>query len=408
MPCSHGIVGNGWYEREFAETAFWKQSNLLVGGEKLWEILRRRRPGFTCAKLFWWYNMYSSADWSVTPRPMYPADGRKVFDVYTSPPELRADLVDRLGRFPFTAFWGPASGIASSEWIAGAARRVEERFQPGLSLVYLPHLDYEMQRSGPHGEGVDSEVAAIDNVVGNLLDFYAARDIAPVVLSEYGIESVSRPVHLNRIFRERGWIAVREALGRERLDCGASRVFALADHQVAHIYVRDPGLLGDVRECCKGVEGVAEVLDEDGKRAQGLDHPRAGDLVAVAKAGSWFTYYFWTADERAPDYARTVDIHRKPGYDPVELFLDPRLCCPKLRIAFQLAKRKLGFRSLMEVIPLDATLVKGSHGRIPEDLDDWPVLIGAAPETVQSGADSGGAIQPWAVRDVLLATIDPR
>ncbi|HUF61943.1 MAG TPA: alkaline phosphatase family protein [Verrucomicrobiales bacterium] len=398
-PRDHGIVGNGWYDRDLAEPMFWKQSNRLVHGEKLWETMRRERPGYTCAKLFWWYNMYSSANWSATPRPMYPADGRKVFDIYTWPPELHTGLVKELGPFPFPAFWGPAAGIASSEWIAAVARWVEDRHHPDLSLVYLPHLDYEMQRSGPEGPAIGAEIAAIDGLVGGLLDFYCERGVTPVLLSEYGIESVERPVHLNRVFRAQGWLAVREELGRERLDCGASRAFALADHQAAHIYVRDPDLREEVRECCAAVEGVAEVLDEEGKRACGLDHPRSGDLVAVAEAGSWFTYYFWEEAARAPDFARTVDIHRKPGYDPVELFLDPALCCPRLRIGWQLARKKMGFRSLMEVIPLDAGLVRGSHGRIPEDSRDWPVLVGGP------AGDGTGDLESWEVRDLLLAAI---
>src|SRR6185295_8667301 len=96
-----------------------------------------------------------------------------------------------------------------------------------------------------------------------------------------------------------------------------------------------------------------------------LDHPRSGELVALAAPGAWFTYYFWLGDALAPDYARTVDIHRKPGYDPVELFLDPQLKWPKVRIAFRLAQKLLGFRYYMDVIGLDATVVRGSHGRLP-------------------------------------------
>ncbi len=141
LPTEHGIVGNGWYDREYAEHRFWHQSNHLVQQPKLWELLCHERPGFTCAKLFWWYNMYSSADWSITPRPMYPADGRKVFDIYTHPLAIRDDITRDLGAFPFAAFWGPRAGIASSRWIADAARWIEERHQPDLSLIYLPHLD---------------------------------------------------------------------------------------------------------------------------------------------------------------------------------------------------------------------------------------------------------------------------
>jgi hypothetical protein len=145
--------------------------------------------------------------------------------------------------------------------------------------------------------------------------------------------------------------------------------------------VQKPELLAKVRAVLEATPGVERVLDEVGKRAAGLDHARSGNLVAVAAADAWFTYYYWEDDARAPDFARTVDIHRKPGYDPVELFLDPKLPAPKLKIAWKLLQKKLGRRMLMDVIPLDATLVRGSHGRVPEDGLDWPVLLGpvAAP-----------------------------
>ena len=163
-PARHGIVGNGWYDRESAEVRFWKQSNHLVRGEKLWDKLRREIPGFTCAKLFWWYNMHSSADFSITPRPLYPADGRKVFDVHTQPMGMRDELKRDLGEFPFPAFWGPAAGIASSEWIAASAKWVEEKHSPTLSLVYLPHLDYPLQKDGPLAPNIPAELAKIDRV----------------------------------------------------------------------------------------------------------------------------------------------------------------------------------------------------------------------------------------------------
>ena len=375
-PSGHGAVANGWYNRELAEHHFWKQSNRLVQGRKLWERMRRERPGFTCANLFWWYNMYSSVDVSITPRPMYPADGRKVFDIYTFPFAIRHDIQERLGPFPFPSFWGPAAGIASSEWIAKSAQWTEEQFRPGLSLVYLPHLDYNLQRLGPNDPRIAEDCRAIDGVVDKLLRFYVHRGVRPIVLSEYGITPVSRSIALNRMFRAEGWLVVKEELGRELLDCGASKVFAIVDHQVAHIYVNDPELLMPAKELVEKVAGVARVLDSDGKRAEGLDHARSGELIAFAEEDTWFTYYYWEDDAMAPDFARCVDIHRKYGYDPVELFLDPKLTAPKLRIAGKLLKRKLGFRTLMDVIPLDPSLVKGSHGTCPADSADWPVLIG--------------------------------
>jgi predicted AlkP superfamily pyrophosphatase or phosphodiesterase len=394
-PGGHGCVANGWYDRELAEHHFWKQSNHVVQGAKLWEKCRAARPGFTCAKLFWWYNMYSTADWSITPRPMYPADGRKVFDVYSHPLSIRDEIKRELGPFPFPAFWGPAAGIGSSEWIARSAQWIEERHRPDLSLVYLPHLDYNLQRLGPDDPRIAEDCRAIDRVAGGLLDFFAQRGVRTLVLSEYGITAVRRSIALNRIFRAQGWIAVKDELGLELLDCGASKVFALADHQVAHIYVNDPALLEAARAVVEQVDGVARVLDAEGKRAAGLDHERSGDLVAFSAEDAWFTYYYWQDDRKAPDFARCVDIHRKYGYDPVELFVDPALSAPKLRVAGKLLKKKLGFRVLMDLIPLDPSLVKGSHGTCPADSNEWPLLIGAG--------DAAEPIEATAVHERLLA-----
>jgi predicted AlkP superfamily pyrophosphatase or phosphodiesterase len=377
-PAEHGIVANGWFDRESAEVRFWKQSNHLVRGEKVWDELRRKIPGFTVAKLFWWYNMYSSADYAMTPRPLYPADGRKVFDIHTQPMELREQVKADLGPFPFPSFWGPAAGIASSQWIANSAKWTEEKFSPTLSLVYLPHLDYPLQKVGPDDSSIPSEVAAIDHVVEDLVTHYEARGVKVMILSEYGISPVSKPIHLNRLFREKGWLVLKDELGRETLDCGASQVFAVADHQVAHVYVNDRSLLGEVRALLESNEGIDEVRAASDLWEAGAGIERAGDLVAVSKSDAWFTYYFWNDDAKAPDYARCIDIHRKPGYDPVELHLDPAIRFPKLKIAKFLLKKKLGFRGLMEVIPLDASLVKGSHGRdiVPEG--ERPVLLGSA------------------------------
>jgi predicted AlkP superfamily pyrophosphatase or phosphodiesterase len=375
-PAKNGIVGNGWYDRALAEVQFWKQSNHLVAGEKLWEKIRRDHPDFTTAKLFWWYNMYSSADYTITPRPIYRADGGKVFDIATHPATLREKIKSKLGEFPFPQFWGPMAGIASSRWIAESAKWIEENFWPNLSLVYLPHLDYDFQRHGPESPPAMRALREIDAIAGDLISFYKKRAIKPVIISEYGITAVDRPIHLNRLFRENGWIAFREELGTEVLDPGACRVFAVADHQVAHIYVNDRGLLPAVKAMVSATEGVDQVLDGIWRSIAGLDHPRAGDLIAVADAKCWFTYYWWLDDARAPDYARTVDIHRKPGYDPVELFLDPAIKKPQAALGKRLLKKKLGFRTLMDIIPLDAALVRGSHGRIPEDAEDWPILAG--------------------------------
>lgn len=385
-PRDHGIVANGWYDRAYDEHRFWKQSNHLVQGEKLWEALRRSDPEFTCAKLFWWFNMYSSADYAITPRPLYPADGRKVFDVHTQPMGMRDRIKKDLGPFPFRSFWGPGADIKSTLWIAQSAKWVEEKCWPSLSLVYLPHLDYNLQRAGLDMGVIQQDLKEIDDVVGDLIKFYEQRHIKVVLLSEYGITNVDRPVHLNRVFRERGWLSIKDELGTETIDLGGSRAFAIADHQLAHIYVRDPALMGEVRDIVTATPGVESVLTKQQKFLVGLDHERSGDLIAVADDRSWFTYYYWINDRMAPDFARCVDIHRKCGYDPVELFLDPAIKFPKLKIAGKLMKKMLGMRMLMDVIPLDAMLVRGSHGRLPADTQDWPLIIGDLPSLPKSAS----------------------
>jgi predicted AlkP superfamily pyrophosphatase or phosphodiesterase len=397
-PSDHGVVANGWYFRDELEIKFWRQSNRLVQAPKLWERARDRDASFTCANVCWWFNMYSSVDWAVSPRPMYPSDGRKLPDVWTWPGDLRPTLQRELGQFPLFKFWGPATDVSATRWIADAAQWIESRHHPTLSLVYLPHLDYVLQRLGPADPRAAHDLAEIDAVFGDLLDHYTAQGVQVVLLSEYGIRAVSRPIHLNRRLREAGLIAVREELGREMVDVGASVAFAAADHQVAHVYVNDLARLAEVRRIVEQTPGVAEVLDEDGKRAQHIDHSRAGELVAVAEPDAWFTYYYWLDDDRAPDYARTVDIHRKPGYDPVELFVDPALRSPKLKIGLTLMRRQLGMRALMEVTPLDASLVKGSHGRVTAAVDECPLIATQTRDLLPNDH-----LQAPEVFDVLLA-----
>jgi predicted AlkP superfamily pyrophosphatase or phosphodiesterase len=397
LPRDHGIVGNGWYFRDLSEVLFWKQSNRLVDGERVWDAARRRDPAFTCANMFWWYNMYSSADIGVTPRPAYPADGRKIPDCYTAPRELRDELTARLGIFPLFSFWGPATSVKASEWIARSALYVRRERHPTLTLIYLPHLDYVLQRDGPNSPRAAKDLREVDSLCAEIIED-ARRDGAQIiVLSEYGITPVNRAIDINRALRRAGLIAVRKELGREQLDPGASAAFAVADHQIAHIYVSDRQRIADVKSLIAALPGVERVLDDSGKAAFGLDHPRSGELVAVADANSWFTYYYWLDDDKAPDYARTVDIHRKPGYDPVELFLDPSIRIPRLSVGWRLAKRALGMRTLMDVIPLDASLVKGSHGRPTDDAAAGAVLISSDADLLPTGS-----IVATEVKDLIL------
>lgn len=319
--------------------------------------------------------MYSTADFSVTPRPIYKADGRKIPDCYSNPSGLRDELQSELGQFPLFNFWGPASSIKSSKWIAKATIIAHKRLNPTLTLVYLPHLDYALQKLGPDHKDIKKHVTQIDTVTGKLLDYFESRSVKPVVVSEYGIEPVSRAIVINKILREGNLIDIREEMGTELLDAGASEAFAVADHQIAHVYIKNKQNTNRILDICRNIPGVEQVLDKDAQSKLHIDHARSGDIILVAAKDHWFSYKYWLDDLKAPDFARTVDIHRKPGYDPCELFVDPAIKNPKLKIALKLLKKKLGFRTLFDVIPLDTDLVKGSHGRIDQHEDIQPIMI---------------------------------
>lgn len=402
-PRDHGAVANGWYFREQAEVWLWRQSNRLIGGEKIWDKGKKLDAAFTCANMFWWYNMYSTVDISATPRPMYPADGRKLPDHYAEPPELRDELNSILGAFPLFKFWGPMTSIEASRWIARATQHVRRTRQPTLTLCYLPHLDYGLQKWGPDPDDprIAQDLRDIDSVAGELIEEAESNGDHIVVVSEYGIVPVREAVHINRALRQAGLVRVRNEINRELLDVGASKAFAMADHQIAHVYLQQAADRPSIKRLLESLDGVAHVLDEEGKRAMGLDHPRSGDLVVLSERDRWFSYYWWLDDAKAPDFARTVDIHRKPGYDPMELFLDPAISLPMLKVGRRLLARKLGFRNLLDVTPIKGTgLVKGSHGLVTELPEDGPLIISSAPDLLPEGS-----IGATAFKDLILAHV---
>jgi predicted AlkP superfamily pyrophosphatase or phosphodiesterase len=369
-PSEHGIVGNGWYDKTDAEIKFWKQSNKLVQSEKIWDRAKKGDPSFTVSKMFWWYNMYSTADYAVTPRPNYLADGRKMPDCYSYPASLRDELQHELGQFPLFKFWGPGADITSTKWIADASVFTDKKYDPRLTLIYLPHLDYSLQKYGTDIEKISTHLGEIDKIVEDLIKYYTTTNARIILLSEYGISNVSVPVHINRVLRQNDLLEIRVERGLELLDAGASKAFAVADHQVAHVYLNDPSVYEKVKNIISVIPGVSKILDKEQQKAYHIDHERSGDFVLMANENSWFTYYFWLDDEVAPDYARAVDIHKKPGYDPVELFMTS-----KARAGYKLLRKKAGLRYVMDVIPLDASLVKGSHGSIEVNENFHPVLV---------------------------------
>jgi hypothetical protein len=427
LPQEHGIVGNGWLYRDTMEVRFWQQSNRLLQAEPLYVTARRRAKergeSFRCAKLFWWFNQGAAVDISVTPKPHYGADGNKAFDILSEPSDWAGQLRGKLGDFPFQAFWGPMAGLPSSAWIAAAAAEIlrSPEGPPQLTLVYLPHLDYDTQRLGPAACDWSRLAGELDSTCEPLLD--AARRVGARVwvVNEYSHVQVDRALPLNWMYRAAKLLSARDGPFGEQLDLFGSAAFAVCDHQVAHVYFnpaaveklresRDskspnlanaeqpPTKLEALRDALEQCNGVQRVLMGAERREIGLDHARAGDLVALAKPDAWFAYRFWL-DDRPPDYARTVDIHRKPGYDPCELFFDPALALPKLRVLRRLMAKKLGFRTLFDVIPLDTSLVRGSHGLPVPDPLDKPVMVGDGPPP------SEAIVHQCAVRDLVLQAL---
>jgi predicted AlkP superfamily pyrophosphatase or phosphodiesterase len=399
-PSQHGIVGNGWLFRDTGEVRFWQQSNRLIQAEPMYVTARRRAAengvSFRCAKLFWWFNQGAAVDFSLTPKPYYAADGNKAFGIHGSPPGLDDRMEARLGKFPFHTFWGPRAGLPCTQWIARCAAQVLHDERPDLTLVYLPHLDYDPQRFGPSGCDMKRLVAELDDACAPLLDEAWSMGARVWVVSEYGHCDVSRAVEPNRALRRAGLLSVRPGPFGGVFDTFESRAFAVCDHQLAHVYIRDPQDVARACEILTELLGVGRVLVGEERAEVGLLHERSGEVILLSEPDAWFAYPFWLDDRSAPDYARTVDIHRKPGYDPCELFVDPRLWWPTGRVIRRLIQKKLGFRTLFDVVPLEASLVRGSHGLPARDLLDRPLLIGTGL------APSGEELPTTGVRELLL------
>ncbi|MBK8206982.1 MAG: alkaline phosphatase family protein [Planctomycetes bacterium] len=369
QPAQHGVVGNTWFWRELGEVRNWVQSNRLLP-EPLYRTARKLAGDkFTCAKMFWWFNQGSGCDWSVTPKPHYGSDGSKEFDIQTEPPELAAELKGTLGDFPFQAFWGPRAGLPSSDWIARATAQVIREKQPTLTLCYLPHLDYDLQRMGEKAD-TTRLVAEVDGCAKLVIDAAAAIGAGVLIVSEYGITPVTRAVTPNRALRQAGLLRVRPGPYGEMLDVHDSRAFAVCDHQAAHVYLRDPSDETDARRVLEALPGVAQVLDRAGQANLHIEHRNAGDLVLLSAPDAWFAYPYWLDDDSAPDYARSVDIHRKPGYDPCELFM----AGSNAGAGATLLRKKLGLRYRFRTCPLDPSIVKGSHGLPARDAADGPII----------------------------------
>ncbi|KAI9145489.1 alkaline-phosphatase-like protein [Paraphysoderma sedebokerense] len=414
-PSEHGIIGNGFYDKEYCEIRNWHQSAKLVRVPRIFESLKKEYPSASTFSNCWWFPMYDDyLDYAITPRPQYLANGGKLPDCYTKPAHLRDTLQGALGKFPLHRFWGPTTSIESSEWIAKASIMVDEQYNPDLSLIYLPHLDYCLQKYGPNDtEYVPADLQQVDNVVKMLVEYYESVDpnVRIIILSEYGIEPVQKPIHINRILRNMNMVAVRQENYGETLDCGASIAFALSDHQVAHVYVNDTQAIDDIKTVLLDVEGIDHVLEahelNEYFNRLGFDrnslahHPsRSGDLTVIASEGYWFTYYYFDP-VNAPDFAHTINIHRKPGYDPAEmLFKFKNPVFGKLWLFFKLfLVYILKLRLTVDGTSVErADEIRGSHGRVDVIEKYKPVIGTNATEFLGS---KGRNVEPEQVYDII-------
>jgi predicted AlkP superfamily pyrophosphatase or phosphodiesterase len=343
MPREHGVVANGFYWRDQQRVEMWTAWNDCIQRPQIWDRIHEHSPQRTSAVWFPLHSKGCGADFICTPAPIHNPDGSESLWCYTKPTEMYGQLRDALGHFPLQHFWGPMANIKSTAWIVDSAVIAASQLRPDFFYIYLPHLDYAAQKAGPDSEAAGRALGELDACIGRLAagfgQAYGSEPPLWIVASEYAIVDVNHVTYPNRMLREAGLLEVR-ADGGELLDFAASRAFAMADHQLSHVFVQQPADIGRVVDVFRGQQGIAEVLAGEDRAKYELDHERSGEVVLVSSANSWQAYYWWLDDARAPAFARTVDIHRKPGYDPVELFFDP-------------ATRS---------IPLDATLVKGSHG----------------------------------------------
>lgn len=343
-PARHGMVANGLFFRDLKKVMFWEQAASLVDGPRWWEETRRRDQT-RVAMMFWQQSLGEQVDLVLSPRPIHKHNGGLIQDCLSRPEQLYADLCEASGRsFQLMHYWGPlASGKKSSDWIIGAYEHVMKREQPGLLFGYLPHLDYDLQRYGPDHPRARRAAKSLRKALARFIAACQEHDYEYVIYGDYEINPVTRgALFPNRRLMDAGLFRTREIEGMLYPDFFHYEVFAMVDHEVAHVYVADPSKIEFVRNTFTGMPGVASVWTREEAAAVGLNHPRSGELILLAEPGAWFAYPWWTEKSQAPDYARHIDIHNKPGFDPCELF----------------------FGWPLPSVSQDTGKVRGTHGRI--------------------------------------------
>jgi predicted AlkP superfamily pyrophosphatase or phosphodiesterase len=344
-PNQHGIISNGLYDRENYQVSFWEQSSKLVKSERIWDILKKKNNDLKTSILFWQNTMFANSEFVITPRPIHLENGQMDMWCYSRPPDYYEEVSNIIGEFDLYSYWGPFASFKSTEWISKSVEYTLEKYKPNLLFAYFPQLDYSSQKFGKNSTEVKVDLEKIDEVVSSIIKKTKKLGIFEetefIIFSEYGFNDVNDGISINKLLREKGYLAIRTIKNKEYIDFEYSKAFAMVDHQIANIYIKNPEDKNFVKEILEEVKGIEKICDDKEKRELKIDHSRSGDLIAISNKDKWFSYYWWFEDNKAPTFTKTVDIHRKPGYDPLELFVD--------------------FKT--KSIPFETALVKGSHGR---------------------------------------------
>lgn len=370
-PEQHGVIANGLYHRQSGDVEMWTAWNECVQSPQIWDRLHTHDASLTSAAWFPLLSKGCAADYVCIPAPHHNEDGTESMWCHTKPEELYPELMESLGHFPLMHFWGPLANIKSTDWIVDSAVQLAKKFQPRFSALYLQHLDYAAQKFGPDSEQAQTALGELDRAIGRLIDGYSDAgldDVLWLAASEYVITEVNDVCYPNRVLRVAECLSLKEdESGGEVLVPAESQAWAMVDHQFAHVFVRDSADVERAAELFRQEPLVERVLIGAERGEVGLNHPRSGEIVLIAKPEAWFAYYWWMDDDRAPAFARTVDIHNKPGYDPVEMFID-------------MPSRQT---------PLDATLVRGSHGYPATNSSHRGVLVSSDTAVLDETSLSG-------------------
>lgn len=321
-PGDHGMVANGRYFSELQKVMFWEQAAGLVDGARVWSPLRE--AGGRVAMLFWQQSLGESVDMLLSPAPIHKHHGGIIPSCYSQPPGLFEKLAGTVGRpFKLEQYWGPMASAHSSEWIAAATVRVisDPDLSPDLCFTYLPGLDYDLQRYGPHAPRSVQALAVVRRQLESLVSAARDRGYGVVVFGDYAIADCQKgPVFPNRALADAGLLASRDVKGMRYLDLHRSQAFAVVDHEIAHVHVSNPAAISQVQAVLSELPGVESVAGRAEQAELSVNHSNSGELLLVAGDGHWFAYPWWSSRSHAPDFAGHVDIHSKPGYDPCELF----------------------------------------------------------------------------------------